>query len=586
MEKSDAKKIWRGIPASPGIAIGKAFLLDKKEIKIIENRLQATQVEGEVIRFKNALEESKKEFLKLKEDLTRKAGVEQAKIFEAYLLILEDDFINQQVINRIRKEQGNAEFIYQKIVQETINKVSLSKDEHLKDKTSDINAVSVRVLNNLLGLKQYSLESVTSPAIIVAHSLSPGDVVQMSRANILGFAIDTGGKTSHVVLLAKSLGFPAVVGLKDFYSEVKPGEKLILDGERGEIILSPDDFTLKNYQAKKEKLLERDKSLLELAELVAETKDGRKLKLSANIELPSDAEVAIKNGAEGVGLFRTEYLYLARYNLPGEEEQYQAYSAIAKRIHPRKVVIRTFDMGGDKFMHIPGRPYEANPFLGWRAIRACLDLPDIFRTQLRAILRASTFGNILLMFPMISSLEELIRAKEFLNEVKADLKRERVMFDHKLKVGIMIEVPAAALEADSLAKECDFFSIGTNDLIQYTLAVDRANEKVAYLYQSFHPSVLKLIKTTIDEGHKNEIFVGMCGEMAADPKATVFLVGLGIDELSTSPYAVPQIKKIIRSIEFKEAQKLTGEVMKLKDVKEIQKLMEEDYQHRFSNRKV
>ncbi len=581
MKKIKESKIWRGIPASPGIAIGQVYLLDKKKIEIKEKKLKPAQIQEEILRFKKAMEEAKRDISKIIENLPSGLGKEQTNIFKAYLLILEDDFINQQVVKGIKEQGENAEFIYDQIVQDTIQTISLSKNEHLRDKASDITAVSTRVLNKLLGLDQLSLEYLVNPAIIVAHSLSPGEVVQMKKEIVLGFATDTGGKTSHVVLLAKSLGFPAVVGLKDLSGRVRPGEKLILDGDKGEVILSPSGLMLKEYKLKKEKLLERSRSLLELAQLAAETRDKKKVKLSANIELPSDVESAMENGAEGIGLYRTEYLYLASSGLPSEEEQEKVYSYIAQRLYPKSVIIRTFDMGGDKFANEPERAHEANPFLGWRAIRACLDLPQLFKTQLRAILKASSSGNIKLMLPMISGLEELLRAKEILEEVKAELKGENIPYDEDIKTGIMVEVPSAALEADSLARNCDFFSLGTNDLIQYTLAVDRTNERVAHLYQSFHPSVLKLIKMTIDQGHRNNIWVGMCGEMAADPRAIVLLAGLGINELSTSSLVIPQIKKIIRSIEFREAQRLADEVMKLDDPKEIEKLLDEDYNRRF-----
>jgi len=583
MEKLKKNKVWQGIPASPGVAIGKAYLLDREEIKIKEEKLPPGQIQKEILRFKKALHEAKKEIVKLKENIAKKLGTEQAKIFDAHLLILEDEVVNQQVFNGIKEEKKNAEFIYSRIIQKTIQAISSTKYEYLKERVADISAVSTRVINRLLGLKQHTIEPLRTPGIIVAHSLSPGDVVQMKKESVLGFATDTGGKTSHVALLAKSLGFPAVVGLKGFFSKVRSGGKLILDGDKGEVILSPDDVTLKSYELKREKLLERSRSLLELTALLAETQDKRRIELSANIELPSDVESAVENGAEGIGLFRTEYLYLASSDLPSEEEQYQIYSSIAQRVYPQNVIIRTFDMGGDKFIHDPERPYEPNPFLGWRAIRACLDLPQVFKIQLRAILKASSLGNLNLMLPMISSLEELLKTKEVLEEVKVELRAKKVPFDEKLKIGIMIEIPSAALEADSLAKHCDFFSIGTNDLIQYTLAVDRTNERIAHLYQSFHPSVLKLIKKTIDEGHKNNIWVGLCGEMAADPKAIVLLVGLGINELSTSPLAIPQVKKVIRSIEFKEAQKFAEEVMRLNDSKKIEKLLEEDYYRRFGS---
>ena len=583
MKNQKKNRIWLGISASPGIAIGRVYRLDREEIRIKEEDLSSDQVENEILRFNKALNEAKIEISKLKDSIAKKLGPEHAKLFEAYLLILEDEFINQQVFTGIREEKKNAEFIYNRVVQKTIQAISLSRDEYLKERVADISAVSNRVLNRLLGRKQHTIEPLETPGIIVAHSLAPGDVVQMKKGNVLGFATDTGGKTSHVALLAKSLGFPAVVGLKTFFYSLKGGEMLILDGEEGEIILSPDELTLKSYEAKREKLLERKRSLAELTSLLAETKDKRKIELSANIELLSDVDTAIENGAQGIGLFRTEYLYLVTSDLPGEEEQYQAYSSLARKVHPQNAIIRTFDMGGDKFAQDAERVYEANPFLGWRAIRACLDLPDFFKIQLRAILKASSLGNLRIMLPMISGLEELLKSKELLEEVKSELREKKVPFDEKIKLGIMIEIPSAALEADSLAQHCDFFSIGTNDLIQYTLAVDRTNERIAHLYQSFHPSILKLIKKTIEDGHKNNIWVGMCGEMANDPKATAFLIGLGIDELSTSPLAIPQIKKIIRSIEFEEARNLVEQAMKLNDSKDIERFLDEDYQRKFSH---
>jgi phosphotransferase system enzyme I (PtsI) len=583
MKNQKKNRIWLGTSASPGIAIGRAYRLDREEIKIREENLPPDQVEDEILRFEKALSEAKIEISKLKDSIAKKLGPEHAKLFEAYLLILEDEFINQQVLSGIREEKKNAEFVYNRVVQKTIQTISLSRDEYLKERVADISAVSNRVLNRLLGLKQHNIEPLESPGIIVAHSLAPGDVVQMKKGNVLGFATDTGGKTSHVALLAKSFGFPAVVGLKTFFSSLKGGEMLILDGDEGEVILSPDELTLKSYEAKREKLLERKRSLADLTSLPAETKDKRKIELSANIELLSDVDTAIENGAQGIGLFRTEYLYLATSDLPGEEEQYQAYSSLARKVYPQNVIIRTFDMGGDKFVQDAERVYEANPFLGWRAIRACLDLPDFFKTQLRAILKASSLGNLSIMLPMISGLEELLKSKELLEEVKSELREKKVPFDEKIKLGIMIEIPSAALEADSLAQHCDFFSIGTNDLIQYTLAVDRTNERIAHLYQSFHPSILKLIKKTVEDGHKNNIWVGLCGEMAADPRATSFLVGLGIDELSTSPLAIPQIKKIIRSIEFEQARNLAEQAMKLNDSKEIERFLDEDYQRKFSH---
>ncbi|MCJ7498057.1 MAG: PEP-utilizing enzyme, partial [candidate division Zixibacteria bacterium] len=357
MKKIKKNIVWQGIPASPGIAIGKAYLLDREEIKIKEEKLPPGQIQKEILRFKKALGEAKKEIVKLKENIAKKIGPEQAKIFDAHLLILEDEVINQQVLNEIKEEKKNAEFLYSRIIQKTIQVISSAKYEYLKERVADISAVSTRVINRLLGLKQHTIEPLKTPIVIVAHSLSPGDVVQMKKERVLGFAADLGGKTSHVALLAKSLGFPAVVGLKTLFSKVKSGENLILDGNTGEVILSPDQVTLKNYEFKREKLLEKSRTLLELTGLVAETKDKKKIELSANIELPSDVESALENGAEGIGLFRTEYLYLASSDLPNEEEQYQAYFSITQKIYPQRVIIRTFDMGGDKFARDQERDY-------------------------------------------------------------------------------------------------------------------------------------------------------------------------------------------------------------------------------------
>jgi len=417
--------------------------------------------------------------------------------------------------------------------------------------------------------------------ILVARYLSPGDVVHMKKENILGFATDMGGGTSHVALLAKSMGIPAVVGLKNFFDQVEDRQSIILDGIKGEVLICPDQQTLKEYQRRRNYLLEKTAELSELKDLPAETRDGRRIELSANIELPGDADSALEYGAEGIGLFRTEYLYIAQAGFPTEDEQYQAYLEVAKKILPRSVILRTFDLGGDKFDRQSGSLYETNPFLGWRAIRACLDLPERFRAQLRAMLRASADKNVKIMFPMISEVTELRRAKAVLEEAKDELRKKKVPFDQNIPVGIMVEIPSAALSGDALAKECDFFSIGTNDLIQYTLAVDRGNEKIAHLYQEFHPAVLRLVKETVDAARRNGIWVGLCGEMAADPLATTMLVGMGVDELSTSAMAIPEIKRIIRSVVYREAQEHARKVLGLSTADEVKLFLVKDYAERF-----
>lgn len=573
--------IYRGTPASPGMAIGKVFRLNREAVEVKEEKIHENEVQKEILKFKKALDETKRELLKIKERVAKRIDSNHAKIFEAQIMILEDALINEAVIERIKQTQNNAEFVYKKVIEQTTHTLSTSTDEYLKERILDINAVSSRLLYNLLGIKHLTLESIDSPVILVARTLAPGDVVHMKKEIILGFATDAGGRTSHVALLAKSMEIPAVVGLKNFFEQVENDQNLILDGTKGEVVICPDEKTLEEFEKRRKHLIKRTAELLELKLLPAETQDKRKIELSANIELPHDVNSALEYGAEGIGLFRTEYLYLAQSDLPTEEQQYQAYQEVVDRVFPKPVILRTFDLGGDKFGQNMGNLYEANPFLGWRAIRACLDLPEIFKVQLRAMLKASAQKNIKIMFPMISEVEELKKAKAILEEVKEELRHKKIPFDENIEIGIMVEIPSAALSADSLAQECDFFSIGTNDLIQYTLAVDRGNERIAHLYQGFHPAVLKLIQQTIDAGHRNGIWVGLCGEMAGDPLTTVLLVGMGVDELSTSAMAIPEIKKIIRSVTFEEAQSLAEHVLKLSTIDEIKKVLIEDYAKRF-----
>ena len=577
--------IFRGIPASPGVVIGKVFLLDRESIRVTKEKIEENEVAKEILKFKKALNDTKEEVLKIKEKVAKRIDPDHAKIFDAQIMIMEDELINNAVIEKIKQERSNAEFVYKKVIERTIKSLSSSKDEYLRERVMDIKAVGRRLIYNLLGIKHLTLESIDSPVILVARSLSPGDVVHMKKESILGFATDMGGGTSHVALLAKSMGIPAVVGLKNLFDQVLDKQSIILDGIKGEVLICPDEQTLKEYEKRRRYILQKTAELSELKSLPAETQDGRKIELSANIELPSDTDSAIEYGAEGIGLFRTEYLYITRADFPTEEEQYIAYQEVAEKVYPKSVILRTFDLGGDKFDRHTGSLYETNPFLGWRAIRACLDLPEIFKVQLRAMLKASAKKNIKIMFPMISEVGELQKAKVILNEAKEELRRKKIPFDEEIPVGIMVEIPSAALAGDALAKECDFFSIGTNDLIQYTLAVDRGNEKIAHLYQGFHPAVLKLIKETIDAARKNGIWVGLCGEMAADPQATTMLVGMGVDELSTSAMAIPQIKKIIRSIKFEDAKIHAREVLKLSTIDEVKKFLVEDYTKRFGKEK-
>jgi len=573
--------IYRGTPASPGVVIGKAFLLNRESIQVSEEKIPENEVAKEILKFKRALSDTKEEVLKIKEKVAKRIDPDHAKIFDAQIMTTEDELINSAVIEKIKKSRSNAEFVYKKVIEQTIKTLSSSKDEYLRERIMDIKAVANRLIYNLLGIKHLTLESIDSPVILVAQSLSPGDVVHMKKESILGFATDMGGGTSHVALLAKSMGIPAVVGLKNFFNQIQDKQSIILDGIKGEVLICPDEQTLREYEKRRRFILQKTAELSELKLLPAETQDGRKIELSANIELPSDVDSALEYGAEGVGLFRTEYLYITRAGFPTEEEQYRAYLEVAEKVYPKSVILRTFDLGGDKFDRHTSSLYETNPFLGWRAIRACLDLPEIFKVQLRAMLKASAKKNVKVMFPMISEVGELQKAKAILNEAKEELRRKKIPFDEEIPVGIMVEIPSAALAGDALAKECDFFSIGTNDLIQYTLAVDRGNEKIAHLYQGFHPAVLKLIKESIDAAHRNGIWVGLCGEMAADPLATTLLVGMGVDELSTSAMAIPEIKKVIRTIRFEDAKRHAQEVLKLSTIDDVKKFLTEDYAKRF-----
>ncbi len=583
MKKPDKQvcTIYRGSPASPGVVIGKVLRLKRESIVVAEEQIPAGEVDKEISRFRRALGDSKQELLRIRDKVAKRIDPDHAKIFDAQMMILEDDPINHQVIQNIRQAGHNAEFAYKQVIEQTIKALSSSKDEYLRERILDVSAVGDRLIYNLLGIKHLTLESIDTPVIVVARYLSPADVVHMKKESVLGFVTDVGGGTSHVALLAKSMGIPAVVGLKSFFDQIEDKQNVILDGIKGEVLICPDEQTLKEYEKRRKHLLQKTVRLSELKDLPAETRDGRKIELSANIELPGDADSALEYGAEGIGLFRTEYLYIAQAGFPSEQEQYRAYLEVAEKVHPKSVILRTFDLGGDKFNRHSGSLYETNPFLGWRAIRACLDLPEMFKTQLRAMLRASAKKNVKIMFPMISEVQELRNAKAVLEEAKDELRKKKVPFDPNIPVGIMVEIPSAALAGDALAKECDFFSIGTNDLIQYTLAVDRGNEKIAHLYQGFHPAVLRLIKETVDAARRNGIWVGLCGEMAADPWATVMLVGMGVDELSTSAMAIPEIKRIIRSVAYQEAQEHASGALRLSTVDEVKRFLADEYTKRF-----
>ena len=426
-------------------------------------------------------------------------------------------------------------------------------------------------MRNLIGAKEDVLTNLRERVVVVAYDLSPSDTATMHKRNVTAFATDIGGRTSHTAIMAKSLEIPAVVGIEVLTKRVETGDEIIIDGTHGIVVLNPSSKTLKKYETDKERFAVINKHLQEMKDLSCVTIDGKAIELAANIEVPEDVPSVIAHGASGIGLYRTEFFYMNRKDVPTEEEQFKAYSAVAKRIKPNSVIIRTLDIGGDKFLSQLEVPQQMNPFLGWRAIRFCLARPDIFKAQLRAILRASVHGRIKLMYPMISGVEELKQANLILEEVKKDLKKESLPFDENIEVGAMIEVPSAAITSDILAKEVDFFSIGTNDLIQYSLAVDRVNEKIAYLYEPAHPAVLRLIKMVIENAHNAGIWVGMCGEMAGDISMTLVLLGLGLDEFSASPIAIPELKKIIRAVTLRQAKEIAQESMLLSTGKDVEK---------------
>lgn len=568
---SGAERIeLKGIPASPGVSIGRAFLLDSEEVSVPKQSVPPAGVPQEIARFEEALTRTRKEIEEIQKRISKELSLEHAQIFDAHLMFLEDRAFIEEVIQRLKEEQLCAEYVFSQVLAKYIQAFSKIEDEYLRERASDVEDVGRRILRNLTGLKRRTLAELTQPVIVVAYDLSPSDTATMHRQHVIGFVTDIGGRTSHTAIMAKSLEIPAVVGLGMATERIRSEDMMIVDGASGAVIVNPDEATLKHYEELKRKLETLGQSLLRLRDLPAETPDGHRVHLAANIELPEEIPSVIAHGAEGIGLYRTEFFYLNRGDFPSEEEQFEAYRHVAKALSPHPVIIRTIDLGGDKFMSELRVPREMNPFLGWRAIRFCLARPDIFKVQLRAILRASVFGPIKLMYPMISGLEELQAANRILEEMREELRREGKEFNPEMDVGAMIEVPSAALILDLLAKEAKFFSIGTNDLIQYALAVDRVNEKIAYLYEPTHPAVLRLIRQIIQVAHENGLWVSMCGEMAGEPAMALLLLGLGLDSFSTSPANVPVIKQVIRSVPTFRAKEVVKEVFRLTTGKEVE----------------
>ena len=564
-------EILKGIPASSGIVIGPVYIVGRDDFEVSRRAVSEGDVVSEIVRFEESLIQTRQELIALQRKIAQEFDQEQAQIFDAHLLVLEDRMLIEEVISRVKREKCNVDFIFQEVLKKYVNVFSRMEDEYLRERIADINDVGKRVLRILSGKKKRALSDFEEKVIVVAHDLSPSDTAAMHRKNILGFITDIGGKTSHTAIMAKSFEIPAVVGVEVATSKITAGDTIIIDGGAGIIVINPDAKTIANYKEAEDEILAKAKAFFSLKELVAETRDGRRVELVANIELPEEIPFLLDHGAEGIGLYRSEYFYMNRKDLPSEEEHYEAYKLVAEMMKPYPVIIRTLDLGGDKFISQLQVPRDMVPFLGWRAIRFCLARPDIFKVQLRAILRASVHGKLKIMYPMISGVEEMRQANRVLEEVKEELRTKGVPFDKNMEIGAMIEVPSAAVTADLIAKEADFFSIGTNDLIQYSLAVDRTNEKVAYLYEPAHPAVLRLIKKIIDDAHRNKIWVGMCGEMSGDPMFALVLLGMGLDEFSMPSKMILQIKQLVRSVTMKQAQAITEEALTFSTAREVEK---------------
>src|SRR4030066_323168 len=571
---ANSETFWEGKVASPGIAIGEVFLFNQKEITVPRKKLYSSEIASEIERFQKALNLAKKELLKAQNSSNAKMKKDHSQIFETQKMFLEDEILKQNVIEKIRNEKINSEWAYQQVIDEAIQALSSSPNQYLKERVFDIQALKNRIVEYMQGVRQKKLDSVKSSAVVFATHLSPSDLLNLRKQKVGGLVLKESGVTSHVAILAKSLRIPTVVGVEENFHELKNSMPVVLDAESGRVILSPEEETLRQFRVRQEKLAQEKKKLQLLKKKSAITREKKGIDLLANLEISEEAQAALDYGAEGVGLFRTEFLFGDSSQIPSEEEQFQAYSAVLKKFSPRPVIIRTFDLGGDKMASNYQTVAENNPFLGWRAIRVGLDVPELLETQLKALLKASKYGNLKIMFPFISNIEEIRKAKKILKQVQSQLKNEKVPMAAKIPLGIMVEVPSAALAADILAKEVDFFSLGTNDLIQYTLAVDRTNPRIASLYQAYHPAVLRLIKQALEGASQHHKEVAVCGEMAGDLLALPFLIGLGIKELSVTPPLVPEIKEKIGKLSFSECKKIAAKVLKMDSVQEITEYLE------------
>ncbi len=572
MGKEKNSILLKGLGVSGGIVIAKAYLIERGKIEPAGYcHIDSRATENEIDRFTAALQESHDQISRIKTKLeTDGHGKDHIAIIDSHLMIFQDQMLIDDTIKVIREEKINAEWALKKVLKTLTDIFDSMDDEYLKERSSDIEHSVNRILVNLMGSKHVNLADIEEPSVVVAHDLDPSDTAQMARSNVLAFLTDVGGRTSHTAIIARSLEIPAVVGLESVTHQVEPGDTVIIDGTTGTVIINPSDNVIAVYEKRKERFEEFGRTLFDYKDLPCETTDGEHVELLGNIEMVEELDSLLEHGAEGIGLYRSEFLYMNKSVLPTEEEHVEAYRKVAAKMSGKPVIIRTLDIGGDKPLKHLNMEEEANPAMGLRAIRLCFQWPDLFKTQLRGILRASAFGKVKVMFPMISGVQELRRSKAVFEEAKAELREEGIDFDEEMEVGIMIEIPSAAAIADLLAAESDFFSIGTNDLLQYTLAVDRVNEHVAYLYEPSHPAVLRIIRQVAEAANEAGISVGVCGEMAGEPIYALLFLGLGITHLSMGSSSILRVKKLIRSVSAADARDICDELFKLKTAPEIE----------------
>ncbi|EOT0258261.1 phosphoenolpyruvate--protein phosphotransferase [Staphylococcus aureus] len=565
-------KLIKGIAASDGVAIAKAYLLVEPDLTFDKNE-KVTDVEGEVAKFNSAIEASKVELTKIRNNAEVQLGADKAAIFDAHLLVLDDPELIQPIQDKIKNENANAAIALTDVTTQFVTIFESMDNEYMKERAADIRDVSKRVLSHILGVELPNPSMIDESVVIVGNDLTPSDTAQLNKEFVQGFATNIGGRTSHSAIMSRSLEIPAIVGTKSITQEVKQGDMIIVDGLNGDVIVNPTEDELIAYQDKRERYFADKKELQKLRDADTVTVDGVHAELAANIGTPNDLPGVIENGAQGIGLYRTEFLYMGRDQMPTEEEQFEAYKEVLEAMNGKRVVVRTLDIGGDKELSYLNLPEEMNPFLGYRAIRLCLAQQDIFRPQLRALLRASVYGKLNIMFPMVATINEFREAKAILLEEKENLKNEGHDISDDIELGIMVEIPATAALADVFAKEVDFFSIGTNDLIQYTLAADRMSERVSYLYQPYNPSILRLVKQVIEASHKEGKWTGMCGEMAGDETAIPLLLGLGLDEFSMSATSILKARRQINGLSKNEMTELANRAVDCATQEEVIELV-------------